>query len=176
MSGLLKPARDIQRPVWSRRSCSTAPRSAISPISAPAAKTLGPPVSTTARTFSSASSSARAEVSSRIRSGLRAFKTLGRLSVMVAIGASISTRMFSYPIAPYHRLNGQPQTRRLVRQGGRRPAHLGDGPLQLPLHLLHAGGRPEMARAGGHPPVRGDRAPGAHLCRALWRAPAPDHP
>src|SRR5712691_13251463 len=100
MSGLLKPASDIQRPVWSRRSCSTAPRSAMSPISAPAANTRGPPVRTTARTLSSASSSASAPVSSRMRSGLSAFKTFGRLSVTVAIGASISTRMCWYGIAP----------------------------------------------------------------------------
>ena len=39
-----------------------------------------------------------AVVSSRIRSGLRAFKTLGRLRVTVAIGASTSTRMCSYAI------------------------------------------------------------------------------
>src|SRR6185312_15972376 len=60
-----------QRPVWSRFSCSTAVRSAMSPMSAPAAKTLGPPVSTTARTRSSPSSSRRASLSSRTRSGLR---------------------------------------------------------------------------------------------------------
>src|SRR5258706_6022486 len=69
----------------------------MSPMSAPAAKTLGPPVSTTARTVSSESSSPRATLTSRMRSGLRAFRTLGRLSVTVAIGASISTRMCSYP-------------------------------------------------------------------------------
>src|SRR5258708_25985811 len=69
----------------------------MSPMSAPAAKTFGPPVSTTARTVSSASSSPRATLTSRIRSGLRAFRTFGRFRVMVAIGASMSTRMCSYP-------------------------------------------------------------------------------
>src|SRR6202163_2307037 len=69
----------------------------MSPMSAPAANTLGPPVSTTARTFSSASSSPSATLTSRISSGLRAFRTFGRFSVMIAIGASISTRMCSYP-------------------------------------------------------------------------------
>src|SRR5260370_42663757 len=34
-----------------------------------------------------------------MRSGLRAFRTFGRLRVTVAIGGSISTRMCSYPIA-----------------------------------------------------------------------------
>src|SRR5438105_12025327 len=77
----------------------------MSPMSAPAANTLGPPVRTTARTLSSPSRSAKAVVSSRMRSGLSALRTFGRLSVMVAIGASMSTRMLSYPIAPYHRLN-----------------------------------------------------------------------
>src|SRR5206468_8073014 len=123
----------------------------MSPMSAPAANTLGPPVRTTARTLSSASSSASAPVSSRIRSGLSAFRTFGRLSVTVAIGASISTRTFSYPIAPYHRLNAFTETPGLLRKGGRRPADLGDRPLQLPLHLLHAGRRSQVACARGHP-------------------------
>src|SRR5256886_3696641 len=175
MRGLLNPARNIQRPVWAGLSCSTALLSAMSPMSAPAANTLGPPVRTTARTLSSASSSASAPVSSRIRSGLSAFSTFGRLSVTVAIGASISTRTFSYPIAPYHRLNDQPQTRGLLRQGGRRPADLGDRPLQLPLHLLHAGGRSQVAGRRGHPEVRGDRPPGPHLRRTLRRAHDPHH-
>src|SRR5213082_1471577 len=88
-----------QRPTWSRWSCSAAVRSAMSAMSAPAANTLGPPVTTTARTRSSASCSWRASLISRTRSGLRAFRTFGRLSVMVAIGGSISTAMSSYPIA-----------------------------------------------------------------------------
>src|SRR5713226_4172276 len=88
-----------QRPVWSRLSCSTAVRSAMSPMSAPAAKTLGPPVRTTDRTCSSASSSRRAWLTSRMSSGLRAFRTLGRFRVTVAMGASISTVMNSYPTA-----------------------------------------------------------------------------
>src|SRR5919201_743390 len=100
MSGLLKPASGAQRPVWSRRSWSTAPRSAMSAMSAPAAKTFGPPVSTSDRIDSSASSCARAPVSSPISSGLRAFKTFGRLSVMIATGASTSSCMCSYPIGP----------------------------------------------------------------------------
>src|SRR4029077_18554834 len=61
------------------------------------AKTFGPPVRTTARTVSSASKSRRASFTSRMRSGLRALRTLGRLSVIVAMGASTSTRMFSNP-------------------------------------------------------------------------------
>src|SRR6202171_6470161 len=85
-----------QRPVWSRRSCSTALRSAMSPISAPAANTFGPPVSTTAFTLSSASSSTSASLTSRTRSGLRALRTFGRLRVIVAIGGSISTITNSY--------------------------------------------------------------------------------
>src|SRR2546426_658061 len=58
----------------------------------------GPPVRTTALTFSSASRSRRASLTSRMRSGLSALRTLGRLRVIVAIGASTSTWMFSYPI------------------------------------------------------------------------------
>src|SRR5713101_8376431 len=98
MSGLVKAAMPAQRPVWSRLSCSTAVRSAMSPMSAPAAKTLRPPVSTTARTRSSASSSRRAWLTSPTSSGLRAFSTFGRSSVTVAIGASTSTVMNSYAI------------------------------------------------------------------------------
>src|SRR5207249_11123857 len=146
----------------------------MSPMSAPAAKTFGPPVRTTARTFSSASSSDRAVVSSRMRSGLSAFKTFGRLSVTVAIGASISTRMCSYPIAPYHRLNATPAPG-LVWADRRRPSDLGHRPLQLPLHLLHAGGGAEVAGARGHPALRGDRAPGADLRRAVRRPHHPHH-
>src|SRR2546428_7284675 len=149
MRGLRNPAGVSHRPVWSRLSCSTAFLSAMPPMSAPAANPLGPPVSTTARTVSSASRSARAAVSSRIRSGLSAFRTFGRVSVTVAIGSSISTRTFSYPIAPYHRLNGQPQTRGLLRQGGRRPTDLRDLPLQLPRHLLHGGESDQLARRRG---------------------------
>src|SRR5256712_5108811 len=100
MRGLPKAAMPAQRPVWSRGSWSTAGRSAISEMSAPAAKTRGPPVRTTALTFSSASRSRRAALTSRMRSGLRALRTLGRLRVIVAIGASSSTWMFSYPTAP----------------------------------------------------------------------------
>src|SRR4029077_3478617 len=99
MSVLVKDVMPAQRPTWSRCSCSAAVRSAMSAMSAPAAKTLGPPVITTARTRSSASCSRRASLISRTRSGLRAFRTLGRLSVMVAIGGSISSEMNSYPIA-----------------------------------------------------------------------------
>src|SRR3981081_2122022 len=71
----------------------------MSPMPPPAANTFGPPVRTTAFTLSSASSSTSASLTSRTRSGLRAFRTFGRLRVMDAIGASISTRMCSYPIA-----------------------------------------------------------------------------
>src|ERR1700687_1645670 len=88
-----------QRSVWARVRWVSAVRSAMSPISAPAAKTLGPPVKTTARTRSSASTSRRAWLTSPIRSGLRPFSTLGRFRVTVAIGCSTSTRMCSYPIA-----------------------------------------------------------------------------
>src|SRR5260370_31827770 len=98
MSGLVKAAIPAHRPVWSRLSCSTAVRSAMSLMSAPAAKTLGPPVSTTARTVSSASRSRRAWLTSATSPGLRALRTLGRLSVTVAIGASTSTVMNSYAI------------------------------------------------------------------------------
>src|SRR5712691_7831221 len=100
ISGLVKAAMAAQRPVWSRLSCSTAVRSAMSAMSAPAAKTLGPPVRTTARTRSSASSSRRAWLASETSSGLRAFRTLGRFSVTVAMGGSTSTVMNSYPIRP----------------------------------------------------------------------------
>src|SRR5258708_5503583 len=99
MSGLVKAAIPAHRPVWSRLSWSTALRSAMSPMSAPAANTFGPPVSTTALTLSSESSSPSAALTSRMRSGLRAFRTFGRLRVTVAIGGSTSTRMCSYPIA-----------------------------------------------------------------------------
>src|SRR2546422_2960926 len=98
MRGLPKAAMPAHRPVWSRCSWSTAVRSAMSEMSAPAAKTRGPPVRTTALTFSSASRSRRASLTSRMRSGLSALRTLGRLRVIVAIGASTSTWMFSYPI------------------------------------------------------------------------------
>src|SRR4030081_1430468 len=69
----------------------------MSPMSAPAANTLDPPVRTTAFTWSSASSSTSASLTSRTRSGLRALRTFGRLSAIVAIGGSTSTRMCSYP-------------------------------------------------------------------------------
>src|SRR5439155_17734720 len=46
--------------------------------------------------------------------------------------------------------------RRPVRPGRRRPARLGDGSVQLPLHVLHARrGAAVVAEAGG-PHVRGD--------------------
>ena len=40
---------------------------------------------------------------------------------------------------------------------GARPAHLGDRSLQLPVHVLHAGGRHEVAAALRGADVRGDR-------------------
>ena len=50
------------------------------------------------------------------------------------------------------------RARRLVRARPPRPAHLGDRPLQLPVHVLHAGGGDAVARPlrGAH--LRGDRA------------------
>src|SRR5215831_16528460 len=71
-------------------------RSAMSPMSAPAAKTLGPPVRTAARTSGSASRRLRASFSSETRAGLSAFKTLGRLRVTTPTGPSRSTRTLSY--------------------------------------------------------------------------------
>src|SRR6266849_1901971 len=71
----------------------------MSAISAPAAKTRGPPVRTTARTWSSASSSRSARLTSETSSGLRALRTLGRFKVTVAMGASTATVMNSYPTA-----------------------------------------------------------------------------
>src|SRR5204862_290494 len=59
------------------------------------------------------------------------------------------------------------------------PAHLDHGSLQLPLHVLHAGGGDAMAAPLGRDAVRGDRPPRADLRRALrgrrdptdrWRA------
>src|SRR5690348_4024310 len=100
MSGFLNPASGAQRPVWSRSSWSTGPWSAMSPMSAPAAKTFGPPVRTTARMLSSASRRESSVVSSPMSAGLSAFSTFGRLRVMVAIGWSTSTRMCSYGIRP----------------------------------------------------------------------------
>ena len=48
------------------------------------------------------------------------------------------------------------------RPAGARPAHLGHGPLQFPMPLLHAGGglraRVPVRPAGRHPQLRGDRA------------------
>src|SRR5258708_4761435 len=111
MSGLVKAAIPAHRPVWSRRNWSTALRSAMSPMSAPAANTFGPPVSTTALTLSSESSSPSAALTSRMRSGLRAFRTFGRLRVTVAIGGSTSTRMCSYPIAAIIRHMGSQRLR-----------------------------------------------------------------
>src|SRR5262249_61147609 len=71
-------------------------RSDMSPISAPAANTHGPPVSTAARTSGSASRRLRASFNSPTRAGLRAFRTLGRLRVTTPTGPSRSTRTFSY--------------------------------------------------------------------------------
>ena len=53
--------------------------------------------------------------------------------------------------------------RRPLRAHHPRPAHLGHRPLQLPLHVLHAGGGHEVAAARGAAHVRGDRAPGPDL-------------
>src|SRR5215813_6876196 len=96
MRGLVKAATGPQRPVRSRWSCSTGERSDMSPISAPAANTLGPPVSTAARTSGSASRRPRASFSSPTSTGLRAFRTRGRLRVTTPTGPSRSTRTFSY--------------------------------------------------------------------------------
>ena len=71
----------------------------MSPMSAPAANTLAPPVRTTARISASSSSSESASVSSAMSSGLSAFSTLGRLSVITPTVTSRSMRMFSYPMA-----------------------------------------------------------------------------
>ena len=54
-------------------------------------------------------------------------------------------------VAPAHRL---------VRARAPRPAHLGDRPLQLPLHVLHAGRRHGLAAPLGDPQLRGDRTGG----------------
>src|SRR5581483_5011831 len=116
MSGLVNALTPAQRPTWSRWSCSAAVRSAMSAMSAPAAKTFGPPVSTAARTVSSDSSVRSASFTSRISSGLRAFRTRGRFSVMVATGVSTFTRMCSYPTAP---MIGQMANGRLLDSFGR---------------------------------------------------------
>src|SRR5579864_588892 len=147
----------------------------MSLMSAPAAKTRGPPVSTTALTLSSASSSARTVLTSRTSSGLSALRTFGLFSVMVAIGASISTSMWSYPIAIYHRPYGEPDAAGLLRARRRRSPDLDHRPMQLPLHLLHAGRGAEVAQAGRDPPLRGDHAPGQDLRRALRSPHHTDH-
>src|ERR1700730_9320133 len=96
MRGFEKEVTDAQRPVWSRSSWSTAVRSAMSAMSAPAANTTGPPVNTAARTPESASKSSSAPVSSAISAGLNAFNTLGRLRVTTPTGPSRSTNRFWY--------------------------------------------------------------------------------
>src|SRR6266853_6429512 len=116
MRGFLKPETWDQAPVWSRLSCSAAERSAMSPMSAPAANTFGPPVITTARIESSASRSRSTAPISAITAGLRAFRTLGRSSVMVEIGASVSTFMNSYATTT---MIGQMGSRRLLDSYGR---------------------------------------------------------
>ena len=50
---------------------------------------------------------------------------------------------------------------RHVRARGGRPAHLGDRPLQLPLHVLHAGRGARLAPQGGDPDLRGAHPPPA---------------
>ena len=55
---------------------------------------------------------------------------------------------------------------RHLRTGRRRPAHLGHRPLQLPLHLLHAGRGAPVAPEGRTPHVRGAHAaPRRSSCR-----------
>src|SRR5215472_16168927 len=96
MSGLLNAAMAAHRPVWSRWSCSTGERSAMSPMSAPAANTRGPPVSTTAPISASSSKPRSASPSSAMSAGLSALRTRGRLSVTTPTGPSRSTRTCSY--------------------------------------------------------------------------------
>ena len=64
---------------------------------------------------------------------------------------------------------------RHVRPRPPRPAHLGDRPVQLPVRLLHARGGHEVAAPGRAAHVRGDRAGGAGLRRALRRRQHPPH-
>src|SRR5215472_13904080 len=94
--GFVNAAMRAQRPVWSRWSCSTGPRSDMSPMSAPAANTRGPPVRTTARTSWSASKRSSAALSSSISAGLSAFRTRGRLSVTTPTAPWRSTSTCSY--------------------------------------------------------------------------------
>src|SRR5690349_18293030 len=54
----------------------------------------------------------------------------------------------------------------------RLPPHLGDGPVQSPLRLLHAGGALHLAPEAEPSHVRGDHAAGADL-RGPWRLQAP---
>src|SRR3989441_786013 len=64
----------------------------------------------------------------------------------------------------------------LLRASRGRPPDLDHRPVQLPLHLLHAGGRSQVAEARRPAPLRGDRPPRAPLCPELWRAHHPHHP
>ena len=76
------------------------------------------------------------------------------------------------------RLRWAPRRDRHARSSAARPAHLGDRPLQLPLHVLHAEGdlrsRLRVPAEGPGPELRGDRAAGPGLRRA-GRREAADH-
>ena len=54
-----------------------------------------------------------------------------------------------------HPASGRGSTRRHVRQDRRRPSGLGDGSVQLPVHVLHAGRRARLAAEERDPHVRG---------------------
>ncbi len=91
----------------------------------------------------------------------------------------LDTRVASHaPERPTHGRPGHGTHRGHARPAAARPAHLGHGSLQLPLHLLHAEGdlRPGLSLpAALRPPdVRGDHAPDAHLHRPRRREGAAD--
>ena len=70
---------------------------------------------------------------------------------------------------------GSQRSRRPLRSRHPRPADLGHRPLQLPLHVLHAGRGHDVAAPQRGADVRGDRAPGPDLRRALRRRGDPPH-
>lgn len=81
---------------WLRRFISTTPASAISVMSAPAAKARSLPVSTMQRTASSRSRRSRASTSSSTSARLRALSTSGRLRRMRATPSERSTSRYWY--------------------------------------------------------------------------------
>src|SRR5689334_9934357 len=68
------------------------------------------------------------------------------------------------------RVDSAARAARPIRPQHRVPAHLGDGPVQLPLPVLHAGDRITVASQVGDPLVRRDRR-GRAATRAA-RAPS----